>query len=80
MRVNPHTCVPPRQKAGALASYAPQVPAVFAKTLKQNVLFGLPYKPALFDKALVLAELVHDLRDLPDAGPRRACVDLTSQL
>ena len=47
-------------------AYAPQMPAVFAATLKENILFGREVRADAYAAALAAAELSTDLADLPN--------------
>ncbi len=45
---------------------APQQPWVFNATLRDNILFGLPYNDALYNSTLDCAALRADLESLPN--------------
>ncbi|XP_041973568.1 ATP-binding cassette sub-family C member 4-like [Aricia agestis] len=50
----------------AKISYACQEPWLFAGTIRQNILFGLPYNQTLYDKVIQACALIHDLELLPN--------------
>ena len=52
--------------SGSIA-YVPQESWVFNASLKENILFGLPYDEARYNNAIRCARMIHDL-ELMDAG------------
>jgi ATP-binding cassette subfamily B protein len=61
--------VPPR------SAYTPQVPSLFSETLRDNILMGLPEDQVNLEKAVRMAVLEQDLREIPGGlsalvGPR----------
>jgi ATP-binding cassette, subfamily C (CFTR/MRP), member 1 len=45
-------------------AYAAQRPCIMSGTVKDNILFGLPYDKAKFDETIYLAALGEDLKQL----------------
>lgn len=45
-------------------AYASQRPCIMNGTVKDNILFGLPYDSAKFDEAIYLSALGEDLKQL----------------
>ena len=61
---------------GKLA-YVPQIPWVFSGTIRENILFGLPFNEERFQQVVNICELTKDLRnftngDLTEIGQRGA--------
>ncbi|KAI9043143.1 uncharacterized protein KD926_004326 [Aspergillus affinis] len=50
---------------GAIA-YVSQTPWIEATTIKDNILFGLPYNPERYDQVVAACALDHDLQSFPD--------------
>ncbi|KAG8365653.1 hypothetical protein BUALT_Bualt18G0128400 [Buddleja alternifolia] len=46
-------------------AYVPQVSWIFNATVRDNILFGSPFEPAKYDKAIDVTSLQHDLEVLP---------------
>ncbi|XP_051136193.1 ABC transporter C family member 2-like isoform X2 [Andrographis paniculata] len=46
-------------------AYVPQVSWIFNATVRENILFGSPFEPAKYEKAINVTSLQHDLALLP---------------
>ncbi|XP_057833257.2 ABC transporter C family member 2 [Cryptomeria japonica] len=46
-------------------AYVPQVSWIFNATVRDNILFGSPYDPIRYERAIHVSELEHDLQFLP---------------
>jgi len=46
-------------------AYVPQVSWIFNATVRDNILFGSPYDPLHYEKAIHVSALEHDLQSLP---------------
>lgn len=46
-------------------AYVPQVSWIFNATVRDNILFGSPYDPLRYEKAIHVSALEHDLQSLP---------------
>ncbi|KAG9149728.1 hypothetical protein Leryth_012435 [Lithospermum erythrorhizon] len=46
-------------------AYVPQISWIFNATMRENILFGSPYVPARYDRAIEVTSLQHDLDLLP---------------
>ncbi|XP_019190633.1 PREDICTED: ABC transporter C family member 2-like isoform X2 [Ipomoea nil] len=46
-------------------AYVPQISWIFNATVRENILFGSPFSPARYDKAIDVTALQHDLELLP---------------
>ena len=55
---------PPVEVCGRVA-YVPQASFIYNATVRDNVLFGLPYDEARYLHAVQVASLVPDLQQLP---------------
>uniref|UniRef100_J3KU11 ABC transporter domain-containing protein n=1 Tax=Oryza brachyantha TaxID=4533 RepID=J3KU11_ORYBR len=51
-----------------LVAYVPQVSWTFNATVWDNILFGSPFQPSLYEKAIDVTSLGHDLDLLPGGG------------
>ncbi|KAL0850163.1 hypothetical protein ABMA28_012038 [Loxostege sticticalis] len=62
--------LPPSQGSvslgGARVSYASQEPWLFVATVRQNILFGLPYDPVRYKKVVTACALLRDFEQLPN--------------
>ena len=47
-------------------AYAPQVPWVFSGTIRQNIIFGLPYDEQRYRDTIEACQLVSDMQTFPD--------------
>ncbi|XP_026764574.2 ATP-binding cassette sub-family C member 4-like [Galleria mellonella] len=50
---------------GARVAYASQEPWLFVATVRQNILFGLPYDPVRYKKVVTACALIQDFKQLP---------------
>ncbi|XP_059049024.1 ATP-binding cassette subfamily C member 4-like [Achroia grisella] len=50
---------------GARVAYASQEPWLFVATVRQNILFGLPYDPVRYKKVVTACALLRDFEQLP---------------
>ena len=46
-------------------AHIPQEAWIFHDTLRENVLFGLPYDPNKYERVIAACALIHDLEALP---------------
>ena len=53
---------------GKLA-YVPQIPWVFSGTIRENILFGLPFNEGRFQQIIDICELTKDLTNFTNGGP-----------
>ena len=51
-----------RSISGSVA-YVPQTSWIFNGTIRDNITFGLPYEPARFEHAVMLAGMTRDLTE-----------------
>jgi len=54
-------------KMNGSISCVPQQPWIFSGTIKQNILFGLPYDAEKYDKVVNACALIEDFLQLPDS-------------
>ncbi|KAJ7552374.1 hypothetical protein O6H91_06G052700 [Diphasiastrum complanatum] len=47
------------------AAYVPQVSWIFNATVRDNILFGAPFDPVRYNRAIEVSALSHDLQQLP---------------
>jgi ABC-type multidrug transport system fused ATPase/permease subunit len=49
-------------------AFVPQTPFILNATLRENILFGAPYDPQIYEKVLDVCNLRHDIEQLGEAG------------
>lgn len=54
--------------AGQIA-YVPQTAFIYNATIRENILFGQPYDPQRYARAIEVSSLLHDLEQFAGAIP-----------